>query len=149
MRFGRSEYFFSPLKREGCMYPFPFSFSIQPLDVKSSLRNSNEVLSRLWQASVLTAITPHGLDSIHSLGRWGGLCITGLLIISCDIWQSDCSPVRRGRAELGQGGGGCSAVVPSVQSGGVGVEWGVVVWNSPLGSLWRRAGPAGRSRAHG
>ena len=66
-----------------------------------------------------------------------------LLIISCDIWQADCSSARRGRAELGQGGGGCSAVVPSVQSGGVGVEWGVVVWNSPLGNLWRRAGPAG------
>lgn len=76
MRFGRSEYFFSPLKTEGCKYPFPFSFSIQPLDVKSSLRNSNEVLSWLWQASVLKPVTPHGVDSIHSLGRWGGLHIT-------------------------------------------------------------------------
>ena len=54
----------------------PFSFSMQPLDVKSSLRNSNEVLSWLWQALVLAPVTPQGMDSIDSLRRWGGLYVT-------------------------------------------------------------------------
>lgn len=64
--------------------------------------------------------------------------------------RSDCSSARRARAELEPGSAGCSAVVPSIQSGGVGVEWGVMGGGiHPWAACGEEQGLPGEAEARG